>query len=89
MKKYQSIIFVGTVAVALTLGSGIALAQKDQSSMTIIETIKALQSQGYTDFDSIEREWDHYDVEAVNDKGERVELKVDKNTGKVLRSELD
>lgn len=87
--KSKVVLFSAAVATALVLGSGTALAQNSQSAMTIVDTVQMLKSQGYTDIESIEREWGHYDVEATNSKGQPVELKVDSKSGKIVHSELD
>ncbi|GAB3670493.1 PepSY domain-containing protein [Salinisphaera aquimarina] len=86
-----------TAATALTLASGVALAQNSSqdstsgssSMMSIAKTVEMLEGKGYTDIDSIDRELDRYDVDATAPSGQRVEITVDGKTGEVLRSERD
>ena len=49
----------------------------------IVATVQAL---GYTDIREIEFEGGHYEVEATNSEGVRMELYVDAVTGKILRA---
>lgn len=95
MNTSASTILVAAATTALTLGSTAALAQNndsdasDSSTMTIVETVQMLHTKGYTDIDSIDRDWSHYEVEAVGPDGQRVELEIDGANGEILRSERD
>jgi uncharacterized membrane protein YkoI len=57
--------------------------------MDFQQLIAHLTARGYRDISEIERKSDKlYEVEARNDKGERVELDVDARSGEVLAQEV-
>lgn len=89
MSTAKSVIMGTALATAMALGSGAAIAQSSDSTMSIVDTVKLLESEGYSNIESIEREWGHYDVEATDPNGARVEVKVDSASGKIVRSEPD
>ena len=66
-----------------------ALAAQQQQRLNIAQIYDAVAKAGYTHVKEIE--WSHggYEVDARNPQGERVELRVDGQTGAVLRSRYD
>lgn len=71
-----------------TTGRGRGMMQ-GQTVMTPGDITAKLGGLGYSNIREIEREGGHYEVEATDKDGQRVELYVDAFTGKVLRSERD
>lgn len=84
----------GCVAMAVVLGgSAVALAQNVEPSapaeLTIHQLIAKLEATGYTAIDDVEKDDGHWEAEATNAAGQRVEVEVDVRTGAILREEPD
>lgn len=59
------------------------------TAMSFQQVIDRLAAQGYRDIREIERKSDKlYEVEAHNDKGQRVELDVDARSGEILAQDV-
>ena len=91
----------GSFAAAALLVAGIAVAAHAQQAQpqqapaqqaaveplpmrTILDQVEA---QGYRDIREIERDKNHYEVKATDAEGRRVELELDAQTGKILKTE--
>lgn len=75
--------------LALTLGLGlVATAAPAQTVSPLIAAITAIEAKGYK-VDDIDNEGAWLDVDALNSKGQWVELIVDASTGEILREQLD
>lgn len=74
-------------------GSGAVAAQNragnQNGAMDIPAVIERLQGLGYTDIREVEREHNHYEVEASNHNGKKVELKLNAKTGEIISEERD
>jgi len=59
----------------------------EMEGMTAIEIAKKVQDGGYTNIDEINTEilGDHYDVKIVDDKGNKLSLKVDAKSGNITK----
>lgn len=78
-------------AASLFAIAGMAMAQNTAPSndMSMIEVLQSLEAEGYSAFEDIEREHNHYDVTATDANGVRIELEVDLQNAEVLRSERE
>lgn len=87
------------LAAALAAGSAVvvpALAQSTAQSpavaadkaLNIGQIHDKLAASGYTSIDEIERKRDGYEVKATDPDGRRVELRVDAETARILKTEV-
>ena len=82
------------VATAAALAAGAAHAQQQTPSPSaaepgIAQILAAVESQGYTAVESIEKDDGVWEVEAMSPRGTRVELSVDPTDGRILEEEED
>ncbi len=78
-------------AASLLATAGMAMAQTNGPGhdKSMIEVLQSLEAQGYSAFEDIDREHNHYDVTATDANGVRVELEVGLQNAEVLRSERE
>ncbi|MEQ8798469.1 MAG: PepSY domain-containing protein [Salinisphaeraceae bacterium] len=78
-------------AASLLATAGMAMAQTGDAGndKSMIEVLQSLEAEGYSAFEDIDREHNHYDVTATDANGVRVELEVDLQNAEVLRSERE
>lgn len=87
-----------TGAALLIASAGIAAASDDKDdrdngsnapALSISQVASRLETAGYRNITEVERERSGYEVEATNPEGARVELRIDGDTGEILRSSVD
>ncbi|WP_258129827.1 PepSY domain-containing protein [Achromobacter anxifer] len=65
-----------------------AAAPAAAATLTVRQIYDTLTAAGYSNITEIELEHGRYDVKADNSQGQRVKLRVDAQTGAVLRSRI-
>ncbi|WP_175209790.1 PepSY domain-containing protein, partial [Achromobacter anxifer] len=65
-----------------------AAAPAAAATLTVRQIYDTLTAAGYSNITEIELEHGRYDVKADNAQGQRVKLRVDAQTGAVLRSRI-
>lgn len=82
------------LAALVATASLSALAQSatpaaEAAPMTMMQVLERITAQGYRDVREIELEHDRfYEIEATNDKGQRVEIQIDARSGEVLKQKI-
>lgn len=82
---------LATLIAAASLG---AVAQSAAPAapapmMSMMQLLERITAQGYRDVREIELKGDRlYEVDATNDKGQRVEMLIDARSGEVLKQEV-
>lgn len=85
--------FAAVVAATIVAGSSVVLAQTTQSTapaeLTIQQVIGKLETAGYSAIGDVEKDDGHWEAEASNKSGQRVEVELDSRTGAIVREEPD
>ena len=80
------------LAATLALGAAPALAGDDDRDATPEELVRvrsALEAKGYRDVHDLEVDDGRFEVDAVNSRGEKVDLEIDLTTLEVLHEDRD
>ncbi len=95
MKSLRTVLISVASAAVLAAAAGLALASDESDdgrgplNFSVAQVASRLESAGYRDITEIERERRGYEVEATDPDGARVELRVDGDSGEIVRSESD
>lgn len=81
------------VAPLVWMASGFAqpilAADASKPKVAAADALRAVEAAGYTDVRSLDLEKDKWEIEATSPAGQKVELKVDANSGAIVSEKRD
>ncbi|MBL26873.1 MAG: hypothetical protein CMM50_04890 [Rhodospirillaceae bacterium] len=93
MTPRMTIAAIAIAAGTIVSASGMAFADTDRAlpegSLGIDKVAATVEAEGYTRISEIESDDGYYEVTATHPDGRRVELRVDPQSGEILRIETE